>query len=67
MSQVTELDYDFFAVSLDGTERYNQSGAKMDKYTDTSSAPGTTLKACMSADSSTQEGYGGEVTGVIYN
>lgn len=67
VSQETESGYDYFAVSLDGIEKYNKSGEITNIYTDASLTPGTTLKACMSADSSYQEGYGGEVTGVIYN
>lgn len=67
VSQETESSYDFFIVSLDDTEVYNKSGSYTDDYIDTSSRTGITLKACMSADESIQDGYGGEVTGVIYN
>lgn len=67
VSQASESGYDYFTVSLDGVEKYNKSGITTDRYVDTSSTPGTILKACMSADSSYQGGYGGEVTGVIYN
>ncbi|PKL31793.1 hypothetical protein CVV43_01550, partial [Candidatus Saccharibacteria bacterium HGW-Saccharibacteria-1] len=67
VSQETESSYDFFIVSLDDTEVYNKSGAYTDEYIDTIFTPGSTLKACMSTDSSVQEGYGGEVTGVVYN
>ncbi len=67
VSQETEGGYDFFTVSLDGVEKYNKSGYKTDEYVNTSAAPGTTLSACLSADSSTQDGYGGQVTGVLYD
>ncbi|PKL31802.1 hypothetical protein CVV43_01595 [Candidatus Saccharibacteria bacterium HGW-Saccharibacteria-1] len=67
LSQATESGYDYFTVSLDGVEKYKKSGTTTDRYVDTSSTPGTTIKACMSADDSYQEGYGGEVTGVVYN
>jgi hypothetical protein len=67
VSQATEAGYDYFTVSSDSVEKYNESGAIADRYVDLTGAPGTTLSACMSADSSTQDGYGGEVTGVLYN
>lgn len=66
VSQETESGYDYFTVSLDGIEKYNKSGNANGKYIDTSASPGTNLRACMSADSSEQYGYGGEVTGVFY-
>lgn len=67
VSQVTEANYDFFRVYLDNVLKYNMSGTLTDKYIDTSATPGTVLKACMNTDEATQDGYGGEVTGVIYN
>ena len=67
ISQATEEDYDFFTVSVDGAEKYNKSGALTDQYVNMSATPGTVLSACMTADSSVQDGYGGEVTGVLYN
>ncbi|PKL31001.1 hypothetical protein CVV43_04460 [Candidatus Saccharibacteria bacterium HGW-Saccharibacteria-1] len=67
VSQATESNFDFFTVSLDGVEKYKKSGTSTDEFVDTSAAPGTALKACTSADGSAQSGYGGEVTGVLYN
>jgi prepilin-type N-terminal cleavage/methylation domain-containing protein len=67
VNQETESGYDFFTVSSDGVERYNESGYKANMYVDISATPGTTLSACMIADSSVQDGFGGEVTGVLYN
>lgn len=67
VSQETESEYDYFTVSLDEVEIYNKSGMLANEYINTSNTPGTTLKACMSADSSYQEGYGGEVAGVVYD
>lgn len=67
ISQSTEKYYDYFAVSLNNLERYRDSGTYTDRYTDTSSSTGQTLKACMIADESTQSGFGGEVTSVDYN
>ncbi len=67
VSQETEEDYDFFKVSSDGVEKYNKSGYITDEYVNISTTPGTTLSACMSADESYQDGYGGEVTGVLYD
>jgi len=67
LSHETEASYDYFSVLIDDVQKYKQSGNVANKYINISGAPGTVLKACMSADSSTQGGYGGEVTGVIYN
>lgn len=67
LSQATESSYDFFKVYLNDVEKYSKSGALTDQFIDTSAAPGTRLKACVATDSSVQNGYGGEVTGVIYN
>lgn len=67
LSQATEANYDYFTVSLDNLERFRASGTYTDQYIDTTSLPGTTLKACMSADGSVQSGFGGEVTSVDYN
>lgn len=66
-SQATESRYDYFIVSLDDVEVYKMSGTVTDKYIDLSSTPGAKLKACVTADSSAQNGFGGEVTGVLYN
>lgn len=67
LSQATESGWDYFKVSLDGVEIYSNAGTFNDVYTDTSATPGTTITACLTTDSSTQDGFGGEVTGVIYN
>ena len=67
ISQETEEGYDFFIVSVDGTERYNESGYFTNEYVDLSSTPGEVISACMSTDESDFDGYGGEVTGVYYN
>lgn len=67
VSHETESGWDYFTVALDGVEIYNNSGAAVNSFVDTSGTPGVALKACMSADSSYQGGFGGEVTGVIYN
>lgn len=67
VSQATEANYDFFRVYLDNVIKYNMSGIITDKYIDTSATPGTVLKACLYTDEGAQDGYGGEVTGVIYN
>ncbi|PKL30935.1 hypothetical protein CVV43_04680, partial [Candidatus Saccharibacteria bacterium HGW-Saccharibacteria-1] len=66
-SHETETWSDYFTVYLDGVMIYNMSGNRDDIYIDTSKTPGTTLKACLSTDSSSQWGYGGQVTGVFYN
>ena len=66
VSQETETNYDFFDVSLDGVKQYHKSGSINDEYVDMSSSPGSVLSACVSADESVQNGYGGEVTGVYY-
>lgn len=66
VSQATESGYDYFSISLDGVEKYNKSGSWTDQFVDTSTSPGLVLKACMSADDIVQNGYGGEVTGVVY-
>ncbi len=67
VSQETEEGYDFFTVSSDGVEKYNKSGYITDSYINISATPGTTLSACMTTDDSTQDGFGGEVTGVLYD
>jgi prepilin-type N-terminal cleavage/methylation domain-containing protein/uncharacterized delta-60 repeat protein len=67
VTQETEEDYDYFRVTLDGVEVYNGTGYYTDRYIDTSGSPGTVMNACMITDESTQDGFGGEVTGVYYN
>ena len=67
VSQETEADYDFFTVSVDEVEKYNKSGYLTDQFVDISATPGTIISACMSTDEYTQDGYGGEVIGVLYN
>lgn len=67
VSQATESNYDFFKVYLDDVEKYSKSGTLSDQFIDTSTTPGTKLKACVTTDSSMQNGYGGEVTAVAYN
>lgn len=68
VSQETEQDFDYFEVSFDGIIRYNQSGFITDYYVDTSNTPANTIKTCLTTDEfESQGGYGGQVTGVIYN
>lgn len=67
VSQATENNYDFFSVSLDGVQVYNRATTLTNEYVNTSVAPGATLSACITSDGSVQGGYGGEVTGVLYN
>ncbi len=67
VSQETEGGCDDFIVRVDGVERYRASGIGNSRYVDITASPGTVLTACMTTDGSVQEGYGGEVTGVVYN
>lgn len=66
LNQATEKDYDFFKVSIGGTEIYNKSGTASNRYVDVSATPGASLSACVVADESTQDGFGGEITGIYY-
>jgi len=67
LSHETESGYDYFYINLDGEEVYAGSGLVNDHYVDVSGTPGSILQACMYADGGLQVGFGGEVTGILYN
>ncbi len=66
VNQDTELNYDYFTVSIDGTEVYRQSGDYANTPVDVSSMHGETVRVCMQTDSQNNSGFGGEVTGIDY-
>ena len=66
VNHATEGGYDFVAVSVDGVQRYNGSNTRT-RYVNISDNPGTTIEICITTDVGYKGGFGGEITGLIYN